>query len=952
MQSTATPGPGPGLGGSETPWWKKIGYYLWLLAIGAIVYAYVFSTNASASSDTGIEPTPDPATGATNINVGNQVSLLLGCIVIYMIFGKLWSNGQYQIPTRWVTSIVNAIITFGLLIGLVFVSFRSTQSDSILRASTSDDSKGFFGSNVTLIGLILIALIASIVMTVRNNGDLYTSIFNVFQTSAQFVINFWFPLVMMYYLIRKDTNYWFQIVAGVSLSVVILMMCRDWWKVSNQAVPITPVFETFKQMFKDLWNTFPISPYLKYVENTDIMEVAKRVMTVALLCYVAYLMISVYKFKNRLVPCTETNFASCFRSMDGGSGGLNFMNTFFAGDKSKADDSSKNTTPYVNALWWTLIASGIVNAVNWLMQLFPIYNWINDWANGTTTPTPSTNTTMGEKVMQLLKLLVFPFYWTFSLFVSHPMATIIAFMAFAAVGLLLYRSSFDLTDFVEGQRGTMITLFAMFIASLVMFGVYSASSSAEEIVQAPISYGQFIGKTGMVIAIAVCIVGLLMYFLNSHSKLSTITSIVEFGITALIYIAGIAIVVGLARTMFSTSRKMGDSMFQVSADSNWVINVLKLLGNLLFYLPCLLLDFVEMLKEQYKLTTHSMLILLAMEAAFILAGHLLPSAIANVINHTGVQILSAPISMNPSTKISTYDIQFVNAHGVEEIPVPTADPKGGVATATVLLKNYSYGVSAWFYIHPQPPNTNANYSNDYINLMQFGPFGPSMQYNPKTNAMQFGLYGKPIESSANAPLEVSDIPLQTWNNVVINSDKGAVDIFINNKLIYTGTDLPENQTYASSIYNVTVGQADGVNGEMCNIVLNTAPFTKPEIAWLYKTNKVLNPPVVGVNMDPLNQGDAASYLATEAVDKDAPKPTPMPTISTNGARTYGILGAVLGAIFGWLFNHESQLESVKGLLMGGVVFGLIGALLGALFSTDGTLAYVLKTVANVFVDTF
>jgi hypothetical protein len=38
--------------------------------------------------------------------------------------------------------------------------------------------------------------------------------------------------------------------------------------------------------------------------------------------------------------------------------------------------------------------------------------------------------------------------------------------------------------------------------------------------------------------------------------------------------------------------------------------------------------------------------------------------------------------------------------------------------------------------------------------------------------------------------------------------------------------------------------------------------------------------------------------------------------------------------------------------MGAIVFGLIGALLGALFSTDGTVAYVFKTVANVFVNTF
>jgi hypothetical protein len=45
-------------------------------------------------------------------------------------------------------------------------------------------------------------------------------------------------------------------------------------------------------------------------------------------------------------------------------------------------------------------------------------------------------------------------------------------------------------------------------------------------------------------------------------------------------------------------------------------------------------------------------------------------------------------------------------------------------------------------------------------------------------------------------------------------------------------------------------------------------------------------------------------------------------------------------------------EPVKGLLMGTVVFGLIGALLGALFSTDGTVANIMKTIANVFVNTF
>jgi hypothetical protein len=104
------------------------------------------------------------------------------------------------------------------------------------------------------------------------------------------------------------------------------------------------------------------------------------------------------------------------------------------------------------------------------------------------------------------------------------------------------------------------------------------------------------------------------------------------------------------RTLFSTSRKMGGSIFQVSADSNWVVNVLKLIANLLFYLPCLMLDFVDTVKEQYGLTTRPIIILLAMELAVILAGYVLPSAVAKAINHTGVQICRLPFPWPPTPR--------------------------------------------------------------------------------------------------------------------------------------------------------------------------------------------------------------------------------------------------------------------------------------------------------------
>ena len=478
----------------------------------------------------------------------------------------------------------------------------------------------------------------------------------------------------------------------------------------------------------------------------------------------------------------------------------------------------------------------------------------------------------------------------------------------------------------------------------------------------------------MLMAVALCVIGIVTYLLTSQSRVTLMAGLLQYAITALIYIGAIAVLIGVARTVFSTSRKMGDPMFQISPDSNWVTNVVKLLGNALFYLPCLMLDTVDTLKEQYKLTSSTFLLILAAEAAFILAGLYLPALATKAINHTGVQIVSAPISMSHETTLSKYQIQFVKSNNTDvkewsekanplqpfaKINIDTTktniDPTPSDPNSSIIqLHNYSYGVSAWVYIHPQPPNV---YNTPTMNIFNFGKtIGPDVSYDPGTNAIT-------VKISNVTVATITDAPLQRWNNIVVNSDKGAIDIFINGKLIYTGTHVPD--TAESPLTSIVVGQGKndknkeevkvaekGISGEICNLVLNREPFTSPEIAWFYKTNKSLNPPVVGANQD--NQGEATKQETKQTVtDTTAESSTPTPlSFSTYGARTYGIIGVVLGALFGWLFNDGNTNESVKGLGMGAIVFGLIGALLGALFSTDGTVAYVFKTVANVFVNTF
>lgn len=905
--------------------WKNPRFLIWLFVIGAIIYNSITYANVAILGE------------------------FFGYFMYYVLV-TLWYNFAFKYSfsyddagpdTSNLKTLIMMFINVFLSIGIFVLTMLSL--NSVMRGA--------------VIYLILILLTLAIIYTYyiklqyeKDPSQLYMLYKSTFSTIFNFdyaALSMLFPILMIHNKVittnaeydadvknaknQKVNNKYIppplgkQIVYGSALSILMLTLIVYWWKFRttvqldnqiNVSLDDRSSWFSLINMFPlDFLKAFPLIEYAKYVLNNDLIELAKKISITSLLVYIAYLMYSVYIQKKPLIPCAGSLFSTCFES------------PFPIG----------KDIPYVNLLFWILIFCSVANVVNWLI------GFIASKFAPETLPAGSSE----PGIVTLFQLLLFPFYWLITLIINHPISTIVGFMAFAALGLLLYRSSFDLNDFLASQKGTVATMLIMFIASLVVFVIYYMNSSTPNMVEGDTTYGQFILKTGMGGAVMICLIGLILYFLNSHNKLVTIASIAQFSINALIYIVGIAFAIGLGRTLFSTSRKMGGSIFQVSRDpeSNWVVNMLKLFANFLFYLPCLMLDFVDMIKEQYKLTTRPILILLAIEAAFILIGRFMPSMVAKAINHTGTQILSEPISLTTSVPITTNDIQFVNSRRIDVVPLAST-------SNMVYLKNYNYGVSAWFYIHPQPPNTNANYSDGYINIFRFGDFGPSMQFSPKTNSLKFNLYEKPIKLN-DQELTISDVPLQTWNNVVINSDKGTVDIFINNKLVYTGNNIPDDKNNAhAAIFNVELGQADGVHGEICNIVLNTDPFTKPEIMWLYKTNKTLNPPVVGVDMDPDNQGDSASYLAAKAVDSDAPKPTPMPSVSTNGAKVYGILGAVLGAIFGWLFNDENTMESAKGLVMGAIVFGLIGASLGATFSTDGTLAYILKTTANVFVNTF
>ena len=135
--------------------------------------------------------------------------------------------------------------------------------------------------------------------------------------------------------------------------------------------------------------------------------------------------------------------------------------------------------------------------------------------------------------------------------------------------------------------------------------------------------------------------------------------------------------------------------------------------------------------------------------------------------------------------------------------------------------NYGYAVSAWFFIHEQPPGARmANIK--FTSLLNYAD-KPNILYNLKERKLQFRTM---TEDRVEATVfETEDFPMQRWNNVVVNYVAGTLDIFINKKLVFSSPNIiPYMQAGV-----VTAGAKDGVSGGIANVSYFASPLSKQRI---------------------------------------------------------------------------------------------------------------------------
>ena len=202
----------------------------------------------------------------------------------------------------------------------------------------------------------------------------------------------------------------------------------------------------------------------------------------------------------------------------------------------------------------------------------------------------------------------------------------------------------------------------------------------------------FIGVMGALVGVIYLLVKLGYYFDNVSYML--------------IYIVNWLILLGLL-TMVVKYLQLDKSSSGESKPS-WIRFIIQLIT----YIPCLILTFIDYIKHQYEITTRPIVMLFIAEIVFVIIYFILPIIIKEIVTHNASLLLKDPINLNYENTLGSFgSINFIKDKF-----------------------QYHYAMSGWFYINSFPPETNPNYT-EYTSILNIGD-KPNITYNVAKNTLK------------------------------------------------------------------------------------------------------------------------------------------------------------------------------------------------------------------------
>lgn len=316
-----------------------------------------------------------------------------------------------------------------------------------------------------------------------------------------------------------------------------------------------------------------------------------------------------------------------------------------------------------------------------------------------------------------------------------------------------------------------------------------------------------------IIAIVLFVIYFLFFISNKFIGKNEFSNVIVIILVIFLVITALSIIYLLSQNIF-IKEKASEIDKNNMSDNNY-----RFIKNLIFFIPCLLIDFIENFGKFFGTTPNIGYVLFVLTIILVLSIIYLPNYIDKLINGNSL-LLQGPIYLNKKKNIGVFQ-EFTKVYGPNLIKNETNLKLGGYELDLNFeeLNNqipfsYNYEIQSEIFINPQPVNTNYSY-NVYTSLLNYGN-KPKIEYLGKENKLKITCqtYKNENEVIYESTITNNDyFKLAKWNKIIISYDGANMDVFINSHLVGTKENILPHMNYDEII----IGEEDGIYGAIKNV---------------------------------------------------------------------------------------------------------------------------------------
>jgi hypothetical protein len=403
---------------------------------------------------------------------------------------------------------------------------------------------------------------------------------------------------------------------------------------------------------------------------------------------------------------------------------------------------------------------------------------------------------------------IFPILSLFAVFYIAYRTKFGYFRIFAAIfGIIVVISYFYTSNASKNIMAILSLIFFGMIVMLVLYGFIGYLFSNDENFQ---SY--FLNVTTPNIwkwlKVSAILIAFVFFFLSVSKTSSYFSSLISHSFPYVMILIALG---GLYALMFLTKKGIYDTTFK---NDTLINKILRLVRYILLYLPCSLVEILNAIFEDINVTpkaTYFVLIGIIVFSIIYIQFNDGVSFLQNLFITNEKVIFNGPVYLDGVTTVGKYE-DYLKMNELEN----KKDPE------------FDYALSSWIYL-------NADQAGQEHVVFNFDN-KPKISYKHSTNTM---IVEMKTHDETTVSVKIENIPLQKWNHLVVNVKNNITDIFINNEYVISLKDaIPYDDDYG----NIEVGDNNGIQGGICNIMYFDTSLSKVKINELYHTYKNRNPP--------------------------------------------------------------------------------------------------------------